>query len=249
MRLADFQAAFAEGLRRGAMPEAVVAAAGAFAARLSIHVNHVSMSLREALALHFPVVRRLVGEDAFAALARRFLADRPPLDPRLALYGAEFPGFLVAEPALAALPVIADVARFEWARHCASLAPAATPAGLDGIDGASRLRLLPGAALLALDHAADHVWDVNQPGCDGIPSRLIDGPCRLAVWRDQAGFIRVAALDAADFAFLAAIEGGADLDAALGEALAAGGEIGPVIARAFGRGLLCHSSETTRTFP
>ncbi|MCW0180863.1 MAG: DNA-binding domain-containing protein [Zavarzinia sp.] len=239
MRLAEFQSLFATGLRHGAMPDELRAEAGVFAERLSIHANHVRISLREALALHFPVTLRLVGEGAFVSLASRFLAATPPEDVRLALYGARFPGFLGAEPALVGHPAIAEVAGFEWARHLASIAPACPPVDPATLDGAARLRLSPGASVIAAAHAVDHIWEINQPGRDGTPDRPVAIPTRLLLWRDKDGFIRAASLPPADVAFLSRIVAGADLDTALAAALEAGGDLATVLARALGRGVLC----------
>lgn len=250
MRLAEFQALFADGLRHGAMPDALRAEAGAFADRLSIHVHHVGSSLYAALALHFPVTLRLLGEEAFEGLARRFLAASPPADARLALYGSGFAAFLAGEEALTDYPVIAEVAAFEWARHLASIAPRAVPVEPASLDGSARLRLLPGAGLLAADHAVDHVWSVNQPGGDGTPRQRVDVPCRLVVWRDGTDLVRVAPLDPADFTFLSMIAGGASLDEALAAALAEGADLSALLARALGRGLLCHPDTDPRgNFP
>lgn len=239
MRLVEFQTLFAAGLRHGAMPEELRAEAGVFAERLSIHANHVRISLREALALHFPVTRRLVGEASFAGLAARFLASAPPDDARLALYGARFPGFLRGEPALADHPAIAEVADFEWARHLASIAPARPPVDPATLTGAVHACLSPGTRLIAADHAVDHIWEINQPDRDGQPERPIDTSARLLMWRDGEGVIRVAPLDPADTAFLTRVQAGADLDTALAAVLEAGGDLAIVLARALGRGVLC----------
>src|SRR5262245_48093331 len=81
--------------------------------RVQIYRNHLRISLREALAATFPVIRRLVGEDYFAAVARAFVERHPPRSPVLAEYGADLPAFLAEAPnAPAYLP---DVARLEWA--------------------------------------------------------------------------------------------------------------------------------------
>ena len=91
MRLAELQAEFAAGLRTGEMPAALTGAVvsdriGA-ARRLQVHHNHVRISLRQALATHYPAVARLLGPAAFETMAARFLALVPPDDPD-ALAGA-----------------------------------------------------------------------------------------------------------------------------------------------------------------
>ncbi|PWR23965.1 putative DNA-binding domain-containing protein [Zavarzinia compransoris] len=254
LTLAEVQAAFAEGLRRGAMPDALVAAVRGgrvpAARRLQVHRNHVRTSLTAALALHYPVVARLLGPAAFDVVAQRFLAARPPDDPRLALYGAGLDDVLRAQPELAALPMIAEVAGFEWARHGAAQAPAAPileaatlaarPAGdLAGL----RLRRLPSVRLVAARHDVAHLWAINQPGRDGTPEQPLDRPCRLAVWRDQAGAIRAADLGPAEATLLSGLAG----DAALGPLLdtVPPDAAAPALARILGLGLLCLAGTAT----
>ncbi|MFA5120981.1 putative DNA-binding domain-containing protein [Zavarzinia sp.] len=260
MRLAELQAAFGQGLAGSDMPPELVALVRggpiAPAARLGIHRNHVRTSLTEALALHFPVVRRLVGEEAFAVLALRFIAVAPPTDPRLALFGAGFAEFLAGEPGLAAYPAVAEVAGFEWARHRAALAeraPALEAAHLGSLSPEAledlALGLLPGLGLVAAGHAVDEIWAANQPPRDGTPEGDVAVPCRLAVWRDGEGLIRAAALSPAEFALLQAVGRGLALGPAVAEALAAepAADLSDVLARVLGRGLLCLSADLAAT--
>ncbi|MDD3444076.1 MAG: DNA-binding domain-containing protein [Zavarzinia sp.] len=260
MRLAEFQGHFAAMLRGAPADPALLALVrgGSVPAgnRLSIHRNHVRTTLTEALALHFPVVVRLVGASAFPVLARRFIDAHPPTDPRLALYGATFPDFLLTVAELAALPMVAEVAALEWARHRAALSPVMPPfdaasfaAMTPETVAALRFRLLPGVSLLRAAHAVDHIWAVNQPGRDGTPSRHVAVETRLVVWRDGGGAIRAADLDPAGLAFLGAIDaaGALGLEPALAAALAATPEADPghVLARPLGLGLLCLTDDTT----
>lgn len=231
MRLADLQAEFAAGLRTGEMPAALTGAVvsdriGA-ARRLQVHHNHVRISLRQALATHYPAVARLLGPAAFETMAARFLALAPPDDPRLALYGAGFAGVLAAAEDLAAWPFLAEVAAFEWARHEVALAPPAKAltladfVGLGEAEVASlRLRLLRSARLVAAETDVGHLWQINQPGEDGVPRQPLDRPCRQALWRDGTGTIRALDLDPAALALLRGDRSLGLLFETLGEAVA-----------------------------
>ncbi|WP_158595880.1 MNIO family bufferin maturase [Oleomonas cavernae] len=254
MRLAELQGTFAQGLRTGEMPPALVAQVGASgmapARRLAIHRNHVRITLSAALALHFPVVARLVGNEAFAAIANRFIAAHPPTDPVLSRFGALLPDFLAREEALSGLPYVAAVAHLEWARHGAALAPSRavfSALGLAGIAPADldtlSLALPPSAALIQSRWAVDRLWLANQEGCDGTPDGLIDEARRLAVWRDGGDMIRVARLGEGDWAFLDAVAKGARLGDAAAAVVRAGAEaeLGEILAAALGRGLLCRA--------
>jgi hypothetical protein len=129
------------------------------AARLRIY-RHANLAIHvEALMTSFPAVVRLLGEDCFDGLATRHAAWVGSRSGNLQEYGADFPGFLAAQPELAALAWVAEVARLEWLRQEVALAAAG-----DAAD--------PVALVLALAHAADPVVRL-QPHlrvcCAGVP--------------------------------------------------------------------------------
>ena len=47
--------------------------------RFAVYRNNVAVSLVEALGARFPVVKRLVGEEFFRAMAHAFVSREPPL--------------------------------------------------------------------------------------------------------------------------------------------------------------------------
>ena len=66
---------FALALRSGPLPDGLTALLTArdpseVEQRFAVYRNNVTVSLTEALAQRFPVIKRLVGEEFFAALAR-----------------------------------------------------------------------------------------------------------------------------------------------------------------------------------
>ena len=61
---------------------------------LAIYANAYLTRLIECLRADFPVVARVVGEDAFTALAVDYLRAQPPSHPSLSALGAGFPGHL-----------------------------------------------------------------------------------------------------------------------------------------------------------
>lgn len=110
-------------------PPGLTAAYGdAVARRFAIHRNTVRVTLIEALAVAFPVVKTLVGEDFFAAAAATFVTREPPRSAVLAHYGRGFADFLAGFPPAAALPYLPDMARLERrlieAYHAADAMPA-----------------------------------------------------------------------------------------------------------------------------
>jgi len=165
------------------------------AGRLSVYRNNTTILLTEALGDNFPVARRLVGDEFFAAMARRFLRAHPPVSPCLFEYGAAFPDFVAAFAPAASLPYLADVARLEWAMveaaHAADapvlttreLLEAAIETGIDRVG----LEIHPALRLVVSPYPIDRIWTINQDGADpdaGVD--LAEGGVRLAVTRPEA---------------------------------------------------------------
>ncbi len=114
--LRDLQADFAQAMLTGRSPaalaDAVLAAGIAAEDRLAVYRANVVLSLRRLLESTFPASRRLLGELRFTQLADGFVRRSPPDRPQLLAYGAGFPGLLAESE-----PLVADVARLEWARE------------------------------------------------------------------------------------------------------------------------------------
>lgn len=145
------------------------------AARYAVYRNNVVISLIDALADTYPVVRQLVGEDFFHAMAREHACKHPPTSPVLAFYGQDFPDFIANFEAAASLPYLADVARLEWAYVCTfhaadaqSLAPQALSGLLSQPERLSlaRLHFAPAVRLIRSRHAIVSLWQAHQSDGD-----------------------------------------------------------------------------------
>lgn len=81
--------------------------------RLKIYADMVAARLREALAVTYPAVARVCGEERFASLSAEYFEACPSRRPSLRDAGALLPAFLdyAGEPGW-----LADLARLEWAR-------------------------------------------------------------------------------------------------------------------------------------
>jgi hypothetical protein len=131
-------------------------------------------------------------------------------------YGAAFPVFLAAHPALGGLSYLADVARLEWLMQ--EVYHAANAPGLDRAEiaalaavpadryGDLRLRLDPAARLLRSDFPVLRIWQANQPGRDGAV-HLDEGGDGLLI-RRRGEDIEFEALGDGEFTLLAALASG-----------------------------------------
>jgi hypothetical protein len=142
-------------------PPAVIADP-ALARALAVHRNTSAKAAQDALADNFPIVRALVGAEAFAAAATRFVDLAPPTDPRLCFYGVGFASFLTGYQPFAEAPYLGDVATIEWLvveALFAADAPALHGAAFShGLDLDQPLTLHPALRHARLSSPAGSVW-------------------------------------------------------------------------------------------
>lgn len=186
--------------------------------RFDVYRNNVVVGLTDALELAFTVLRRVLGEAFFRAMAATYARAHPPASPLMMHYGADMPAFLARFAPVAHLPYLADVARLELAlrrAYHAADAEAVSAAALAAIAPDRlpdlRFKLAPALQLVGSDWPIHAIWRANTG--DGGPA---------PVMRPEAVLIARKALDpslhpisAADLAFLRAIAKGMTLGAAL----------------------------------
>ena len=193
------------------------------AARVGIYRNHAFATLGASLRGTFPVVCRIVDERFFAYAAHEYLREHPPHSRCLVEYGADFADFLADFEPCKALPYLADVARFEWARNIAASVREAAPlppqvlAEVPTNEAAYvALRLQPSLSYVTSPWPIEAIWQANQE--TEVPLvDLASGGARLEVRRvgDAVGWLR---LDLATFAFRTALANGLVLAAAMAAA-------------------------------
>ena len=151
------------------VPDGLVDAQGRPAGRrFSVYRNNVAGSLTEGLEQSFPVLKKLLGEDYFKAMAGVFLREHPPRSRLMMFYGADMPAFLEGFPPLAHLPYLADVARLEQALREAYHAADAPPVSTERLGALSpdafltaRLHLAPALRLVASRFPIWSIWRAN----------------------------------------------------------------------------------------
>lgn len=219
--------AIADGARTAAAAPLFRGPAETFPARLAAYRGNVLGNCASALAAAYPVVRRIVGAEFFAATAREYARVHPSASGDLNEYGDTFAAFLASFPHTRDLPYLPDVARMEWLAHRAYYAADAAPfdpARLASLPaerwGGLRPALAPGCALLVSDWPLARIWTVHQDDYTGEFDVDLDaGSDRVLVHRPR-WTVAVRAIGAGDHRFLAAALDGASLGDAL-EAAAA----------------------------
>ena len=137
--------------------------------RFAVYRNNVHVSLVTALTKGLPVVRALVGEEFFTAMARVFVGQTKPSSPMLFQYGENFPDFIAEFPPAASLPYLSDVARLEcaWTRaYHAADDPVLTVDALADLQPSdllqSRLALHPACALINSRFPVGSIWHAHR---------------------------------------------------------------------------------------
>jgi hypothetical protein len=83
--------------------------------RLSIYGDGYRLRLIEAMASTFPVLAELLGDSDFQALGEKYVNANESTFPSIRYYGDRLADFLASDADYARAPVLAELARWEWA--------------------------------------------------------------------------------------------------------------------------------------
>jgi hypothetical protein len=183
------------------------------ARRFAVYRNNVVVGLRDALAAAFPVVRRIVGAEFFAAMARVYVTREPPASPIMLAYGKGFPDFIGSFGPASGVRYLRDVARLEraWLESCyaSEARPLPTevfatiaPQDIEGL----RFRLHPSVRLVQSPFPVLSIWRTNLPESEPISIDLTRAEAVLIVRPDAE--VEIHSLTAGGVAFIRAL--GAD---------------------------------------
>lgn len=197
---------------------------------ISVYRGNVFGNWSGALALAFPIVRKVVGAGFFDAMARDFARAHGSCSGDLHDYGGELPDFLESYVHAADLPYLPDVARMEWFAHRAYYAPEAAPfdppmlARLPAERLESlRLKLAPFCTLLRSRWPLARLWEIHQDDFRGEFSVDLDsGPDHVVIHRPRWQ-VSVRSVPPGEFHFLR----GAEVGETLGIALATAASMDP----------------------
>ena len=196
---------------------------------LQVYQANRAVLAERTLASTYPVICQLTGVESFEPLARHFWRQHPPQRGDMGQWGEHLPEFLAAASQLAGEPFLADVARMEWALHCAATAPdavldASSFALLSGADDAQPVGLTtsPGVYVLASVYpvvSIIHAHLLGQPTLDQVADLLRQGQGEHALVCRQGFKPEARRISAAEYTLITALQQNLTLDAALGMAL------------------------------
>ena len=191
------------------------------AALLNIYRNAYSARLVEVLGNDYPALKAMMGEEAFARMARRYIAAHPSRHPSARWVGARLAEFLRSDTAGEAEPALAEMAEFEWAQGGAFDAADSDPFGFERLAAipaeawpALRFHFAPSLRRLTLAFDVPALWlAVNEGEASGRPLVATPREAEWLIWRvglevrfrplePEEAWAIDAAKDGADFAAL-----------------------------------------------
>lgn len=134
---------------------------------MGIYQNSAVANITHSLGLTYPVIKKLVGEDFFRAMCRKFIIVTWPKSGNMDDYGGEFSNFLAEFEQVKHLDYLKDVALLEWAFHQSSLADDAESTDwskLAQVTDILQLQfvLAPSLKLVHSIFPVDKIWQLNQ---------------------------------------------------------------------------------------
>jgi hypothetical protein len=212
--LARIQGEFQEYLLRGArgIEEHVAGSARVpVATRLGIYAGAYGSRLIDALESSYPALAALLGEEDFRILGAKYVRTHDSSYFSIREYGDALEGFLGEHADYADVPLLAELARWEWTLCAVFDAADAAPlsaAALARVPPADwpelRFSFHPSVRRLALRWNAPQLWKALTEGAERPELRVTAEPVEWLVWRqDLETYFRslqkgeAAALDAA----------------------------------------------------
>jgi hypothetical protein len=186
----DFQAYLLRG-SEAVTPHLIGSARVPLETRLGIYAGAYRSRLAEALAANYPALAKLLDAD-FDALASAYVRTHDSSFFSIRHYGDELPGFLALHEDYAAAPVLAELARWEWAMtHVfdAADAPPLTHAALARVPPEQwaqlRFQWHPSVQRLALGWNVPQIWQALSSEAERPPTAFSHTPTQWLLWRQE----------------------------------------------------------------
>lgn len=205
---------------------------GQAARRFALYRGNLTANWDKSLGNAYPVLRDLVGEEFFRALAREFGRATPFEKGDLNDFGDGLADFLEHFAPVADYPYFPDMARLEWALHRAHYSPDAPALSLTALAAIDpelvdelKLSLHRSCSLLHSSWDMVGIWLAHQTDGPALPAE-VSKPSQCLVCRPQWR-AELTPLSFGEYTALQAIAAGRSLGAALEAAIAADSEFDP----------------------
>jgi hypothetical protein len=162
------------------------------ATRLGIYGGAYRSRLADALASNFPALAKLLGETDFERLADEYVRTHDSPFFSIRYYGDALAQFLATHEDYVAAPVLAELARWEWAMTSAFDAADLAPVGHQALARVppqqwARLRFEwhPSVQRLTLGWNVPQLWQALTDGVERPPAAVAAAPVDWLLWRRE----------------------------------------------------------------
>lgn len=159
--------------------------------RLAIYGDGYRLRLIEALQKTFPVLAELLGEADFQTLAAQYIDTHPSDFFNIRWYGDRMVEFLAGEAQYARAPILAEMARWEWAMAAVFDAADAEPIDIAAFANiapehwaALRFDWIPALQVLELEWNVAALWKAVTEESESRPDPLQE-PGSYLIWRRE----------------------------------------------------------------
>jgi hypothetical protein len=162
------------------------------ATRLAIYGDGYCSRLIEVLEANYPALAKLLGPEDFSTLGTAYVRAHDSHFRSVRYYGAELANFLSAEPAYSGAPLLAELARWEWAMTEAFDAADAAPIDVSALARIEpqqwadlRFEFHPSLRRLALLWNAPQIWKALTDESERPAASVQAEPVQWLLWREN----------------------------------------------------------------
>jgi hypothetical protein len=162
------------------------------ATRLAIYGDAYCSRLAEALQTNFPALAKLLGEADFETLATGYVRTHDSPFFSIRHYGNALPDYLTQHPDYAAAPLLAELARWEWAMTEVFDAADAEPIDVSALARVSpeewselRFDWHPSVRRLELVWNVPQIWKAITSDAERPAASLVSEPTPWLLWRQE----------------------------------------------------------------
>lgn len=180
---------------------------------MGIYQASVQGGLKKALKEIYPVVGQITGERLFNKVMQDYIETYPCYQKNLDEYGEYLAELLVNYPWLEELEFLPDLARLEWAWHCA-----VNESDFKQTDSTSlkkrilensdiRINFVPTLTVLQSSFPVLDIWLAHQSDSDNMEIELKQDYVEyLAVWRDVQNHLFIRPIGNVEFALITVLQ-------------------------------------------
>jgi len=162
------------------------------ATRLAIYGNAYRSRLAETLQNHYPALAALLGAQEFAALCSAYIEAHDSTFASIRFYGGELATFVSAGLKHESVPLLAELAQWEWAMNAVFDAADAEPIGVQALAavapeawGGLKFELHPSLRRLDLGWNAPQLWKALTGATPAPEAAKADEVVAWLLWRRE----------------------------------------------------------------